>query len=301
MTQPARSERGLELPADVRFVDVRGTQLAYREHGAGQPVVFVHGSLCDLTFWDQQLSDLGDQFRVIAYSRRYAWPNEDLRVGTLDMMQPHVDDLLAFLQKVDAYPAHVVGNSWGAFIALRAAIQDPAAVSRLVLEEPPLVPLVTGAPPSPLAIARSLARRPRLTFTTIRFAARTIGPMTKQAKAGQTEASIERFMRGVLGDSWFDRLPPEFKQHASVHASTHLGQALADGGFEPLAEADVRAVSAPALIVRGSDSPPLLRQLMDVLAGLLPNSILIDIPQASHIMNVQNPATLNAELRRFLA
>jgi|SRR5579872_5303913 len=76
------------------------------------------------------------------------WSNDDLRAGAKDMMQPHIQDLLAFLRAVDAYPAHLVGNSWGAFICLRAAIQEPAAVRSLVLEEPPIVLLVIGAPPT---------------------------------------------------------------------------------------------------------------------------------------------------------
>jgi len=33
---------------------------------------------------------------VIAYSRRYAWPNEELAPDAEDWIQPHVADLLAF-------------------------------------------------------------------------------------------------------------------------------------------------------------------------------------------------------------
>jgi hypothetical protein len=40
---------------------------------------------------------------------------------------------------------------------------------------------------------------------------------------------------------------------------------------------------------------------MELLTGLLPAAALIDIPRASHVMNVQNPAALNAPLRQFLS
>lgn len=40
------------------------------------------------------------------------------------MMQPHVQDL----RVVDAEPAHLIGNSWGAIISLRLAMQHPSAV-----------------------------------------------------------------------------------------------------------------------------------------------------------------------------
>ena len=36
----------------VRTGAVDGAALAYREHGEGEPVVFVHGSASDLRTWD---------------------------------------------------------------------------------------------------------------------------------------------------------------------------------------------------------------------------------------------------------
>lgn len=295
------SERGLNIPADVKYAHVDACRLAYRECGAGEPVVFVHGSISDLTVWDPQIEVVGQRFRAISYSRRYAWPNSDLPRGRLDTMQPHVADLLDFLRAVGAEPAHLVGNSWGAFISLRLAMQHPDAVRSLVLEEPPLVPLVTGAPPAPAHILRSMLRHPRLTFATIRFAATTIAPMTKLIKTGQVNASIERFAAGVLGGPGaFDALPSQMREHMYANANTHIGQALADGGFEPVTEAQIAAVAAPALVITGRDSPPVLRQLAALLADLLPNSRAIDIPDASHVMHLQNPPAVNKELLKFL-
>jgi pimeloyl-ACP methyl ester carboxylesterase len=301
MEQSTQTARGLPLPADLKTARIEKAALAYRERGQGQPVVFVHGSISDLTIWDPQLAPVGDSYRAIAYSRRYAWPNEDLSSGQKDMMQPHVDDLLAFLRVVDAYPAHLVGNSWGAFICLRAAIQEPAAVRSLVLEEPPLVPLITGAPPAPAQIVRSLLRHPVETVAVLRFAARTVAPVTKLVKAGETEASITRFAHGVLGKQAFDRLPEEMRAHMRANASTHVGQALADGGFEPISESQIASVTTPALVVTGANSPPMFRRLAGLLASLLPNSRRLEVSQASHAMHFQNPAEVNEGLLRFLA
>ena len=67
--------------------------------------MFVHGSISDLTVWQRQLAPVGERYQAIAYSRRYAWPNRDLPSGGKDTMQPHVDDLLAFLRAIDGLPA----------------------------------------------------------------------------------------------------------------------------------------------------------------------------------------------------
>lgn len=293
--------RGLAVPAGLKTAQLEGARLAYLERGSGEPVVFVHGSISDLTIWEPQLGPVGESYRAIAYSRRYAWPNEDLPSGEKDMMQLHVEDLLAFLRAVDAYPAHLVGNSWGAFICLRAAIQEPAAVRSLVLEEPPLVPLITGAPPSPAQIFKSLLRHPLATVATLRFAAGTLAPVTKLIKAGEVDASITRFAHGVLGKQAFDELPEDVRAHMRANASTHVGQALADGGFEPITESQIASVTTRALVIAGANSPAMFRRLAGLLAALLPNGQTLDVPAASHAMHVENPAVVNDALLRFLA
>lgn len=293
--------RGLRLPAGLKTAEIDGASLAYREHGSGHPVVFVHGGISDLTIWEAQLTPVGAHYRAIAYSRRYAWPNQDLPSGSEDTMQPHVEDLLAFLRAVGAYPAHLVGNSWGAFICLRAAIQEPEAARSLVLEEPPLVPLIIGAPPRPAQIVSSLLRHPLATLAVLRFGAGTLAPVGKLIKAGKIDDSIMRFARGVLGEHALAALPEQVRAHMLANASTHVGQGLADGGFAPISETEIRSVTAPALIVTGANSPALFRRLADLVASLLPNSRRLDIPSASHAMHLQNPAAVNTGLLRFLA
>ena len=104
----------------TRTTTVNGTTLAYCEQGEGEPVVFVHGGISDLRTWERQLPAIGASHRAITYSRRYARPNQDIEPGKLDRLLSHVDDLAAFLQSIDAAPAHLVGNSWGAYISLLA-------------------------------------------------------------------------------------------------------------------------------------------------------------------------------------
>ncbi len=82
--------------------------------------------------------------------------------------------------------------------------------------------------------------------------------------------------------------------------STHVGQFAADGGFGPITETEIATVRAPALIVTGAQSPVFLRRLAGLLAALLPDSRRLDIPSASHVMHLENPAALNAGLLRFL-
>ena len=82
---PAPTAVRLESRPTVR---VDGATLAYREQGDGEPVVLVHGSASDLRTWEQQVPAISESHRVIAYSRRYARPNEDIPLGTDDQRPP---------------------------------------------------------------------------------------------------------------------------------------------------------------------------------------------------------------------
>jgi len=70
-------------------VQVNGAELAYVVEGTGQPVVFVHGGFVDLTVWQQQVPAVAERYRAIAYSRRYAWPNEGIPDGVADEAVAH--------------------------------------------------------------------------------------------------------------------------------------------------------------------------------------------------------------------
>jgi pimeloyl-ACP methyl ester carboxylesterase len=290
--------RDLALPADLKIAEVNGARLAYREQGTGQPVVFVHGSISDLTTWDLQLPVVAAHYRAIAYSRRYAWPNEELSAGDKDTVVRHVDDLLALLRALDALPAHLVGNSYGAFICLSAAIRESSSVRSLVLEEPPLFVLITGAPPSPGHIMGSLFRHPLVTLAVIGMAAGKLRPIGTMVRTADVESTVRTFARVVLGDEAFERLPEQVRAHIVANGSALLGTFRA--GFEPISEKDIRSIKAPVLVVTGAQSPLFLRRVAYLVGTLLPDSRSLVVPSATHFMHLQNPSALNAGLLRLL-
>lgn len=286
---------------ELNTVRVNGTTLAYRELGSGEPVVFVHGGLSDLRTWEQQLPAIAGSYRAVAYSRRYARPNDDIEIGADDQMLPHVDDLAAFLQAIGAGPAHLVGNSWGAFICLLTAIRHPELVRTLVLEEPPLLPLVigAGARPQPRVLLVSLISRPRTAIPVLRFGIGTVAPLQKAFRRGDDEAAMRRFVHAVLGKAAYERLPAVRKQQMRENLSALKAQMLGHG-FPPLTPDEVRQVSVPALLLTGEQSPGFLLRLTDRLEQLLPSVTRTEIPAASHVMHEQNAEAVNAATLAFL-
>jgi pimeloyl-ACP methyl ester carboxylesterase len=284
----------------VRTAAVDGIALAYREQGEGEAVVFVHGSASDLRTWEQQLPAIGTRYRAIAYSRRYARPNEDIEPGADDQMLPHVDDLAALLRLIGAAPAHLVGHSWGAFICLLAAIRHPEIVRSLVLQEPPVLSLFVSTPPLLRELFPLLVRRPRTALAILEFGAGTIAPAQRAFRRGDDDRALQAFARGVLGKETYERLPEERRQQARENLGTLRAQLLG-AGFPPLDEKDVRGIRIPTLLMTGQRSPAFLLRLTEHLQRLLPNAERVDIAGASHAMQEENPGAVNEAILGFLA
>lgn len=277
---------------------VNDTTLAYREQGSGEPVVLVHGTSCDLRIWEHQVGALADSYRAIAYSRRYARPNADIPPDVDDQMMPHVDDLAAFLSAVDAAPAHLIGSSWGGFISLLVAIRHPELVQSLVLMEPPVMPLFVGAPPSGGKLLRLLFTRPRTAWAFLQFGS---GAQKAQAafKQGQDEEAMKIFNEAVSGPGAWEQLPDAMREMIRENVAAARAQLLG-AGFPPLDDKDVRAVQVPTLLLRGVHSPAFLRLASDRLKDLIPTATQIDIEDASHTMQVDNPDVVNRVVLDFL-
>ena len=279
---------------------INGTSLAYREEGQGEPVVFVHGGVSDLRTWENQLHEIGHFYRAITYSRRYHRPNRPLEPGMSDPWEPHADDLASFLHEVGASPAHLVGNSQGAYINLVAALRTPEVVRSLVIEEPPVLPLFVSTPPRPLELLRLFVTRPRTALAIVQFGTGAMAPLGRLYREGKREEALRVFLRGVLGEIFSERIS-EARQAQARENLDPLGAFVSEGeSFPALPESALRALGKPCLLLTGAHSPPFLLRLTDRLEELLPNVERKEIPNASHLMHEDNPPAVNQTILEFI-
>src|SRR5215471_7527239 len=123
--------------------------------GHGPEVVLVHGSLGDYRQWTPIADRLQKSYRVISVSRRYHWPNPPPASKVLYSYEGNAEDLLSLLRSL-GHPVHVVGHSYGAGVALLAALREPKLIRSLVLIEPAFGSLL---PPSAPGLDQELASR----------------------------------------------------------------------------------------------------------------------------------------------
>ena len=284
--------------APIAKRDIDGTTLAYVERGGGDPVVFVHGSASDYRTWQSQLDEFGREYRAIAYSRRYHWPNEPIPEHADYAMDQHVDDLRELLSSLGTGPVHLVGHSYGAFVGLLLAVREPGLLRTLVLTEPPVVTLFVHTVPRPLEMLRLLLRRPRTAAAIMKFGTKGIGPTTAAARRGDMEEAMRIFGHAVLGPEFYRRLSPA--RLDQIRANSIKAEFLGSG-LAPLEGEALRGVRTPTLLVTGHHSPSVFPRMIDRLEELLPHTGRIEIAGASHIVHEDNPRAFNAAVASFLA
>lgn len=276
---------------------IRGAELEVTELGRGEPLVLVHGSLSDLRSWSNVAPELAQQFRTISYSRRYHWPNERIPKGVDYAMDDQVADLQALLEEVAVEPAHLVGHSYGGYLALLAAVRSPRLVRTLVLAEPPVLPLFVSIPPKPVELLKLALRRPAVALSIVRFVAKGIDPATKAVQRGANEEAIRHFGTAVLGNDAYSLLSDERmgQIRANFIESEFLGS-----GFSDLTADEVAKVNQPTLLLGGEDSPPLFGHLLDRLEELLPNVERAAVEASSHNVHEDNAAAYVLRVSQFL-
>ncbi|HVV84560.1 MAG TPA: alpha/beta hydrolase [Kofleriaceae bacterium] len=248
--------------------------------GRGPTVVLVHGSATDHATWTIQIaSSLTEQVRLVAYDRRGTGrsPAGDAPLT----VERHADDLAALIAaeaEAEGGAATVVGSSFGAAVVLEACRRAPARVRAAVLIEPPLA-ASDDAPALPVGFLPALDRL-----------AGEQGP----------EAAAERFLRTVLGDAAFERLPRAFQARSKAQWTQIRADSAAlaayQVGYDRLGD-----VTVPVRLLGGERSAAYFRPTLEALARALPRATLVSIAGGGHMLHAEAPRAFHQQVLAAVA
>ena len=106
-------------------------KLYYESEGEGEPVVLIPGFAAGRWIWFKQISELARRFRVIVFDPRGVSRSDKPRgPQTMSML---ADDVAYLLETIDVESAHIVGASFGGFVAQEFALKYPEMTRKLVL------------------------------------------------------------------------------------------------------------------------------------------------------------------------
>lgn len=264
-----------------------GTQIWFKDWGAGPPVVFSHGWPLNSDSWEGQMLFLASRgYRCIAHDRRghgrssQPWGGND--------MDTYADDLAALIEHLDLAGATLLGfSTGGGEVARYLGRHGSRRVARagLIAAVPPLM-LRTDANPGGLPIevfdairAGSLADRSQL------YRDIASGPFFGFNRPG-AKAS-----QGMIDSFW---LAGMMAGHKNAYDCI---KAFSETDFTE----DLRRIDVPTLIVHGDDD-----QIVPIDAAgrasarLVRNATLKVYPGAPHGLTDTHKDRLNADLLAFL-
>ncbi|MBW3668504.1 MAG: alpha/beta hydrolase [Actinobacteria bacterium] len=229
-------------------------------------VVFVHGALDRATSFERTRRHLAD-VDTTTYDRRGYGRAVDADPPARTF-EDHVDDLLA---RLDARPTVLVGHSLGGNVALTAAVRRPEVVRAVVTYEAPM----PWEPWWPSDTAGGAA-----------------------VQAGDAARAAEVFMRRMIGDQRWQRLPERTKEARRREGVALLADLAGLRAGRPFDPADVRV---PVVVGVGSESRPHQKDAAPRLVASLPDAELVVIEGASHGAHLSHPAEFAGLARRALA
>ncbi len=295
----SRTREALGEPR-LETVLVNGVNLMYIEKGQGDPVIFVHGGPGDYRGWTSQVGIFSQKYRAISYSRRCSYPNNYAGDYTDDTVANNAEDLADLIRKLELPPAHLVGHSFGGFIAILCAQRHPDLVRSLVLAEPAVMPIIINNPQNPVNLLALFLKSPSTATALMRLASRSFIPGQKALQRGDFQQAARIFVNGVNGrEDAFDQLLLSIREMMLQNAKTLIGETDASK-LPRFSREDARKISAPTLLVKGERSPKFFHRVVDVLTQELPNNEVVTIEGASHGLPLERPDEFNAAVLRFL-
>ena len=261
-------------------------QIHYEDHGAGQPVVLIHGYPLSGRAWDKQVPALLEAgYRVITYDRRgfgqSSQPGTGYDYGTFTA------DLATLLDHLDLHDAVLVGHSMGTGEVTRyLGTRGSARVAKGVLVSP--------IPPFLLQTADNIEGVPQALFDGFAQAAR---------------ADTPAWMKGFLDNFYnVDTLRGTLVNDQAFQASWNLAVTASAtaavaciGTWATDFRADLPEIDVPILVIQGDADQVLpLDKTGRRLPALIKDAQLVVVEGGPHAIPWTHAAQVNTALLDFI-
>ncbi len=255
----------------------------YRDAGTGPGVVCLHSNASSSGQWRALMERLADRFHVLAPDSLGAGQSADWPRSDLVTLRDEVSFLEPVFQRAGD-PFVLVAHSYGAAIALVAALSQPQGIRALAVYEPTLFSLIDGESPPPND-ADGIRQ--------------TAALMVAALDAGDHDQAAAYFIDYWMGPGAWKHTPEARKPsiRTSVRHMRNWANALLT---EPTPLSAFAALKVPVLYMTGSQSPASSRGVARLLLSVLPRVQHVEFEGVGHMAPVTHPGIVNDAIDRFI-
>ena len=263
-----------------------GTQLFYKDWGAGQPVVFSHGWPLSSDAWDEQLLFFASNgYRAIAHDRRGHGRSSQPWDG--NEMNTYADDLAALTESLDLKNTIHVGHSTGGGeVARYLGRHGTKRVAKAVLvgAVPPLM-LKTESNPGGLPIDVFNEMRSRVSSDRSQFYQDLSLPFYGGNRSGA------KLSQGLRDQFWLQSM------QVGLKGALDCIKAFSETDFTD----DLRRIDVPTLFIHGDDDQIVPIGASALIASKIVKGATLKVyPGASHGLTATHRDQFNADLLTFI-
>jgi pimeloyl-ACP methyl ester carboxylesterase len=268
----------------IQFVRVDTLNIAYKEIGTGEAIIFFQRFRGTLNDWDPAFVDaLAKKYRVILFDA----PGVGLSSGTVPTsITTMADQAVAFATALGIARSNYLGWSMGGAIAQVVAINHPEKVIKLILA-------ATGPSANPELVAGNpefgiRARKPAYSFEDNQFLFFYSSPASK-----------------IACSEYLDRLESIKERDSAANVSAYTNMSTALVSFKANKEKNyfdlLKSIGHPTLVANGKYDPSYPFANSYVLAREIPDSKLIVYPDSGHGFLFQYHREFALEVMNFLS
>jgi len=208
-------------------------------------------------------------------------------------------DLVGLIEELKISPVHLVGHSYGGFAAAYCASTKPQLIRTLTLIEPAVSTILLRNRKSISQFLGLLFAHPSIARSAARFQRGSLDPSLKAFRRGDFDKSLRFNLDGIMNRRGaFEQFPEPVRIMVKENERT-VGELMAEVPLFGREEAS--RISAPTLLIHGTDSPTVLHAIVDRLGKAIPKSEISTISGAAHFPHIEKPQEFNQLVLGFLS
>ena len=277
-----------EYPFAPHYLDVSGGRMHYLDEGAGEPILFVHGTPTWSFLYRHLIRDLRQDHRCIAFDH-IGFGRSDKPADWGYSFADHARNLAALIDHLGLRSFTLVTHDLGGPISLSYALDHPGNVTRLLLFNTFMWPM-TGEFAVPAVGKLFGGPVGRLLYLQLNASARALLPLVYADRAKLTPAIHQQYIA-------------PFPRPADRHGMYAFAQQVAAGApwCAGLWERRAALADLPARIVWGLKDPAFGPRYLARWREILPYAELLELPDVGHFPQEEAPAASIGALRGLLA
>ncbi|GAA5442405.1 2-succinyl-6-hydroxy-2, 4-cyclohexadiene-1-carboxylate synthase [Microbulbifer sp. NBRC 101763] len=247
-------------------------------------LILLHGALADERMWEPHIQLLSKEFTAVNFTQRHFGINGQDSNGNFGI-DTHAEDLNSFIKEKTSKPVHLAAWSYGADVALNAAIKSPTLFKSLFLYEP-------GYP-------GHLDNEEMAKY--MQDAEAMFGKVFQAVSDGNLAVAVESLIDGSGNKVGY--FSSQSQNHRSQQLeNTHTLPLQLNQSEQPsLDKTHLSRIQIPTTIAFGSDTRSLFRIVSKSAAIHISSAKLIEVLSENHMLPLENPEQFSQLIKEHIA